>query len=378
MRRTWAGQRPTSERDESSAGSSRRGTVRLPMLSTRAVLALAVVLVLCLVTCSERGQAVRPERSHLLLKNNGHLDSVVFSPDGYRLAWSKWNRTVATLAWEAVDRLGITSDTPLDCGGIGTCLAFSADGSLLAVGLRDGRLMLWDTRSWSARSLKLAQGLLVQAAAFAPDGTVMAAGADSTVTLWDLPSGKQRSSLQGHRSRVGHLIFSADGRTLASSDADGLVILWEWPTGRRCATLNPESLIRRMGFPLAFSPDGKTLAFANQCSQITLWDVSAGKRIAAMGDSLRPIMAMAVSGDGKLLAAGGTDGLIECWDMDTYVRTAVLREHEGAVCALAFSRDGRQLMSSGIDGALRLWHQGQDFPCSDFSGPVAPCQLLRP
>jgi len=362
MCRTWAGQRPTRERGESSAGPSRRGTVRLTTLNTRAVLALAVLLLLCLVTSSEHGPAVSPKHSDLLLKDDGRVDSVVFSPDGHRLAWSKWNRTVATLAWEAGDRPGITSDSPLDCGGIGTCLAFSADGSLLAVGLHDGRLMLWDTRSWTARSLKVAPRLLVQSAAFAPDGTVMAASADSTITLWDLPSGQQRSCLQGHRARVGHLGFSPDGRILASSDADGLVMIWDWSTGRRCATMSPECLTNRLSFPLAFSPDGKMLACANQCCQITLWDVTAGKRIAAMGDRFRPIIAMAVSVDGKLLVTGGADGLMQCWDLDTHVLRAELREHEGAVRALAFSRDGRQMMSAGIDGSLRLWLQGQDFP----------------
>jgi len=179
------------------------------MLSTHAVFALAVVLVLCLARSSEHGQAVRPERSHLLLQNDGRVDSVAFSPDGHRLAWSKWNRTVATLTWFAGDRLGITSDSLLDCGGIGTYLAFSSDGSLLAVGLPDGRLVLWDTRSWSARSLKIAQGLLVQSAAFAPDGTVMAASDLADQSPRQGPEGRAREGTlqpaqQRRRQRPGN------------------------------------------------------------------------------------------------------------------------------------------------------------------------------
>jgi WD40 repeat protein len=325
------------------------------------------VLVLCLVTSGEPGQAVRPERSHLLLENGSHVESVVFSPRDLRLAWSNLNGTVATLAWEVGDGPGVTSDSPLDCGGVGRSLAFSADGSLLAVGLLDGKVMLWDSRSWSARTIEIAPGLSVRSAAFAPDRAVMAASAEFTITIWDLISSKQRSSLQGHRARVVHLCFSPDGQILASSDAEGQVILWDWSTGRRCATLSSGSLTQHHGSPLAFLPEGKTLAFANNRCQIVLCDVATGKQIAVLGDRSSLIIAMAVSADGNLLMAGRVDGLIECWDLVTHALRAVLREHESAVRGLAFSPDGRQMISAGTDGTLRSWNQGDDFPSTGLS-----------
>jgi WD40 repeat protein len=190
---------------------------------------------------------------------------------------------------------------------------------------------------------------------------VLAASSGPTISLWDLSSGNERTSLQGHRAAVSHLAFSPDGRILASSDKAGLVILWHWSSARKLATLSPNDPHQLLVSPLAFTPDGKVLAVANQDGRIGLWDVAAGKRLGSLGDGSHSIMAMTTSPDGGLLIAGTMDGSIECWDLNTHEQSAALLKHAG-VSALAFSQDGRHLVSAGIDGTVRLWLRGVDLP----------------
>src|SRR4029077_17026115 len=67
-----------------------------------------------------------------------------------------------------------------------------------------------------------------QAVVFSPDGKTLASGGQGgTVSLWEVATGALRRGVHGDTAPFGKLTFSADGRTLASASSDTTVLLWD-------------------------------------------------------------------------------------------------------------------------------------------------------
>jgi WD40 repeat protein len=166
--------------------------------------------------------------------------------------------------------------------------------------------------------------------------------------------------LHGHTAEVHKVVFSPDGKLLASASGtngtDNSVRLWDVASGQPVG--QPLTGHRDSVTCLSFSPDGKLLASADK-DEIILWDVAALKPI---GQSLRghsgPVLSLAFSPDGQLLASGSfgdvdedelpARGEIYLWDVATHERFGpALKGHNSPVYSLAFSRDNKTLASGG-------------------------------
>ncbi|HEX7332844.1 MAG TPA: caspase family protein, partial [Pyrinomonadaceae bacterium] len=101
-----------------------------------------------------------------------------------------------------------------------------------------GQVRLWDVTSGREIGAIKGHGRGVSSVIFSRDGKMIATGGtDNTIKIWDVATRSELRTLTGHTSGIESLDFSPDGRLLASAGEDGSTFLWDTKTGEHLLTL---------------------------------------------------------------------------------------------------------------------------------------------
>ena len=241
-----------------------------------------------------------------LPKPGGEIRAFSFTPDGRRLA-------IATSGdvhlWDLVDtgkQMATFPKRVADFYGNSSILVFSKDGKTLAVaGLDD--IEIWNMDTYSrVVTLKNKDGGLWEFVLSANGAIVVTMNHHGTVDLWSAQTGKhERTLTTGWTSRFSTLVFSHDGKTIASSTGSK-VHLWDTNTGterlrmqlpghrdenakrhiepnwRAAVPMEDGSEIISLAFseyntPLAASAYSTTLVAFTVSGKVEIWDAATGE-----------------------------------------------------------------------------------------------------
>ncbi len=208
---------------------------------------------------------------------------------------------------------------------------------------------------------------------FSPDGKTLASAGnrDQTLRLWDSATGLERAVFS-KKSRILHIAFSPDGKTLASGSCypdlrqgsrklvqDMTIELWNVSTGANRVIYTTPDVI----FCLKYSPDGRYLAISSAGAEgrTFFWDVSSERVVSSLQGEKLPSLPfsndVAFSSDGSIVATTrGYD--IVLWDAKTWEPRATLRGHSRMPNSISFSPDGMWVASGADDNTVRVWYQG--------------------
>ena len=292
------------------------------------------------------------------------------------VTWLSFDANGETLVSQSIDdrtmRCWDTRGEPWDAeldarGGHVQSACYSADGATLAVAGTNPGVQLWDVAS---RTLvrTLATDSPAQSVSVSARGVLAAGLRDGSILLWDLGSGSQRGALREHRSSVNSIAFSPDGSRLASTSQDGTLRVWDAVTGR-CLTTSPDA--REPLSRVCFSPDGRLIAAGGKKSNdlappgsdranlVHVWNAATGTLLFSLAGHAAPVRTVCFAPDGRTLASGSDDQTVRIWDVAARRCVAALDGHRHAVFGLSYRGDGRLLSSAGGGGEIKLWDVAQ-------------------
>lgn len=262
----------------------------------------------------------------------------------------------------------------------------------------------------------------VHALTFTPDGqSLVSAGKDETIRVWDVVARRERTQLLGHIGDVYSLAVHGDGRALASGGRDCSFRIWDLQSGKLHEEF-PKQMASVTG--LAWLPQQSTLAMtcgerflSDRGGELRLWhfkppmtqvdnvhvtghgfwslaaaagptitysdgarNVSIWRMTGQQPHSFRQTHAslrVALTQDGRR-AAASVERTVRIFDCTRNREHATLEGHKGMVTSLAFSPDGRILATGARDGIVRFWSLAGSEPAAlqSFTWPTAAVSAL--
>ena len=234
-------------------------------------------------------------------------------------------------------------------------LKFSRDGrSLLAaggVGGESGKAVVFDTKTW-ARASSLGDELdAVLAADLSPDAAgVVLGGPNRVVKVVANPGGAVLHTLRKPTDWVTAAAFSPDGLLVAAGDRFGGLFLWETRSAQEFLTLRGHT---KAVNAIAWTARTDNLVTAGEDGAIQVWDLHTGKVSARWDAHPGGVLAIDVHPSGRI-ASAGRDRRVKVWELDGRAVADVGPTSDQAT-RIAWTADTRSLVSGDWTGEVRVW-----------------------
>lgn len=234
--------------------------------------------------------------------------------------------------------------------------------------------------------------------------SLVSGGSDNTVRIWQTATGRCKTVLRGHRSKIWDLSATANGRWLASGSGDGCIRIWDttqfldlnvedgWPVrdegdgepyegrmkGEReedmrmlngvLANGGAEGEAQGMGhlkmelsdhsndvYSVRFHPLGNAVVSGGYDRLVRLYDTATGSIIKTFNGHKSSISSMAFNARGNIIISGSKDSTIKFWDIISGLCIKTISSHLGEVTSVETNQSGMLLLSSSKDNSNRLW-----------------------
>ncbi len=158
-------------------------------------------------------------------------------------------------------------------------------------------------------------------------------------------------ALVSHPAWVSSVVFSPDGRNLATGGADDTVRIWNTENWRSLTTI-------KFGQPVnsvAYGDGSRVLATGCADGTARVWDATSGQPLSGVMRHPAGVTSVAWGRDGKALFTGCRDGLLRRWDVASGSITALGSRHSNFIYSIAVQPQGNLVMTGSEDRTARLW-----------------------
>ncbi|MBK9944710.1 MAG: hypothetical protein IPP13_24205 [Kouleothrix sp.] len=204
-----------------------------------------------------------------------------------------------------------------------TSVDVSLEGNIVASGDDDGVINIWETDSGIViRTIKPLKGSIKSIGLSSNAQWLAVKEQNGGIDILQISNGDVITTIKDSY-RASNLVLNSKGLLLGSGGAGTDVMMWQVPSGRQITKLEGHSAIVSA---LAFSPDGQFLATASGSEgnfwenvssdpNIRIWNTSTAELLTTIHASNSLVGSLAFSSDSKWLAMGNAKGEIKIWKL---------------------------------------------------------------
>ncbi|KRX01656.1 WD40-repeat-containing domain [Pseudocohnilembus persalinus] len=245
--------------------------------------------------------------------------------------------------------------------------AFSKDNQFYATAGGSGICKIWNIPNCDEKTSLNGHVSKVHDIQFHPESTIglsessyanlATCGQDQNIRLWTFKQEEQYQKstvLRGHEDRVNKVNFHPNGKYLFSTSHDSTWRFWDIETQKTIVTQTGHST---GVYAMAMHPDGSILYTGDMGGQGALWDLRSGKNILMLNGHVKYILCADFHSNGYQLATGGDDNTLRFWDIRRKNCVKIVPGHVKLISDLKYQPQKSMFLSTvSYDNQVKIWN----------------------
>ena len=190
---------------------------------------------------------------------------------------------------------------------------------------------------------------IIRGATYSTDGSKIATVFNNKkIAIWEAVSGREICKLAGHSDDAFDIMFSPNGRQLASFAYDSTIKIWDTTSGQLIRTITSDV------DSITFSPDGNIIlgTSSDKGFALKIWNITNGSEIRSLVGHTNTVWSITYSPDGKQLVTASDDRSIKIWDTGTGQTIRTINGEKPFMKAI-YSPNGRNIAAYAYDPSGR-------------------------